>query len=109
MSADLHAAVEARRELGSEYEPALVEGFLERLDQAIDARVDQRLAQQPAGRPTKQGMDGGQLALGIVTTACGVPLTAIAVVAGGTGVVGLVIVWVGILLVNLAGALSRRR
>ncbi|MQA01292.1 MAG: hypothetical protein GEV07_00720 [Streptosporangiales bacterium] len=108
MSADLHAALDARRELGPEYEGALVEGFLERLEQTIDARIDSRLAQQPS-RPARQGMDGGQLALGIVTTALGVPLTGIAVVAGNTGVVGLIIVWLGILVVNLAAAVSRRR
>lgn len=110
VQAELQAAVDARRDLGPEYEGALVEGFVERLEETIDARVEHKLAQRSAAQPpAKQGMDGGQLALAIVSTALGVPLTGIAVVAGNTGVVGLVIVWIGIVVVNLAAAVSRRR
>lgn len=109
VSTDLRAALDARRELGPEYEGALVEGFLERLDEAVDARVDTRLAQRGADRPpARRGMDGSQLALAIVTTALGVPLSGITM-ALGDGILAFVIVWAGIVLVNLAGALSRRR
>ena len=37
---DLIAAARARRELGDELEPAVVEAFLDRVERAIDARVD---------------------------------------------------------------------
>lgn len=109
VSNDLRAALDARRDLGPEYEGELVAGFLDRLDEAVDARVDARLEQRGAGRPpARRGMDGSQLALAIVTTALGVPLTAITTAYGEAGVFAFVIVWAGIVLVNLAGALSRR-
>lgn len=112
VGAELRASLEARRELGPEYEGELVEGFLERLDQAIDARVDARLEQRrAAGPPAKGGVDGGQLALGIVTATLGIPLTAIVStqIDGVFALVGVLIVWVGIVLVNIACAISRRR
>jgi hypothetical protein len=110
VGADLRATLEARRELGPEYEGALVEGFLERLDQAIDARVDARLEQRRgAAPPARSGMDGGRLALGIVTSALGVPLTAIVTNSPHGSAVLVVVIWLAIVLVNLAAAIGRRR
>lgn len=110
VGADLRAAIDARRELGPEYEGELIDGFLDRLDHAVDARVDARLAERNAAAPpARRGMDGGQLALAIVTTALGVPLTAITTAFGEGGLLAFVIVWAGIVLVNVAGAVSRRR
>ncbi|HEX6445031.1 MAG TPA: hypothetical protein VF053_08095 [Streptosporangiales bacterium] len=110
VGAELRASLEARRELGPEYEGALVEGFLERLDQAIDARVDARLEQRRAAAPpASTGMDGARLALGIVTTALGVPLTAIVTNSAHGSAALVVVIWAAIVLVNLAAALGRRR
>lgn len=110
VGSDLRATLEARRELGQEYEGALVEGFLERLDQAIDARVDARLDQRRAATPpAKGGLDGGQLALGIVTTALGVPLTGIATQFHGASIIAFLVVWGAIVLINLAAAVGKRR
>lgn len=96
---ELSAAVEARRELGQELEPQVIEGFLERVGKAIDERVDERLARLPG--------DGGrgQFGLAVVSLLFGIPLTGIG--AGTTGLAGLVVVWLGIVLVNLAYALKR--
>lgn len=110
VGAELRASLDARRELGPEYEGELVEGFLERLDQAIDARVDARLEQRRAAAPpAKGGVDGARLALGIVTTALGVPLTAIATQFHGASIIAFLVVWAAIVLINLAAAVSRRR
>lgn len=107
--ADLRASLEARRELGAEYEGALVEGFIERLEETIDARVDARVAERQRGSaPQQSGLDGNQLALGIVTTALAIPLTAIVAVGAGAGLLGAVIVWIGIAIVNIAAAISKR-
>ncbi|MFC7642512.1 hypothetical protein ACFQX6_17340 [Streptosporangium lutulentum] len=45
----MRATIEARRELGPEYEAALVESFVERLDQSIAHRV--RAEMHAAGAP----------------------------------------------------------
>lgn len=56
----------------------------------------------PQARP-----DRTVFVLAIVSTALGIPLTAIA--AGTAGVAGLIVAWIGIVLVNTVYAWSRRR
>ncbi len=112
---ELRASLEARRHLGPEYEDSLVEGFLEKVDQEIDKRVDDRLAarartESPGVRPS---VDAGQrLALAIISLGLGVPGT-IAVSYSGLGdsLLGfiLVLMWVGIVGVNMSFTLGRRR
>ncbi|WP_432933755.1 hypothetical protein ACQPZZ_18785 [Microbispora sp. CA-135349] len=105
---DLRAVMAARRDLGPEYEDALVDSFLDKLDVEIAARVRNEVAAQlhhrPPGPPVKQkdsavGVVMGSLALGI-------PLTGIAV--GNAGLPGLFLSWGGIIAVNFAYAISRR-
>lgn len=112
---ELRASLEARRHLGPEYEDSLVEGFLEKMDQEIDKRVDDRLAarartESPGVRPS---VDAGQrLALAIISLGLGVPGT-IAVSYSGLSdsLLGfiLVLMWVGIISVNVSFTLGRRR
>jgi hypothetical protein len=96
---ELVAAMEARRELGQELEPQVIEGFLERVGKQIDERVDQRLK--------RRGSEGDESRIGLVVVSLlfGIPLTGIG--AGTTGLAGLLVVWAGIVLVNLAYALRR--
>jgi hypothetical protein len=96
---ELSAAIEARRELGQDLEPAVIDGFLERVGKAIDERVDQRLQTRTPGRGQSQ------IGLAVVSMLFAIPLTGIG--AGTTGLAGLVVVWLGIVLVNLAYALKR--
>jgi hypothetical protein len=101
---ELRAAVEARRELGPEYEGALVESFLERLDQDIDQRLDARVAASPA---TRRPSADSSLPIALGSLGLGIPLSAI---AGGTGHLGgLFVAWTGIVAVNAAHAWGRRR
>ena len=105
---DLRAVIAARRDLGPEYEDALVDSFLDKLDVEIAARVRGEVAahlrQQPPGNPPKQKDGGVGIALG--SLGIGIPLTAIA--AGAGHFPGLVLAWGGIIAVNLAYALGRR-
>ena len=100
---ELRAAIAARRETGADLEPELVDGFLARVEQEIDRRVDRRLAErerpaQRAGQPTALAVPLGSVGLAI-------PLTAIA--AGTAGLPGILVVWIGIVLVNVAFAVGR--
>ncbi|HEY9525170.1 MAG TPA: hypothetical protein VIR33_18170 [Thermopolyspora sp.] len=105
---ELRAAVEARRDLGPDYESALVESFLDRVEKTIASRVqgevNAQLTQHP-GRRYKSRDPSIAIALG--SLGIGVPLTAIA--SGTTGLAGLLIAWGGIITVNMAHAISRRR
>ncbi len=38
---ELQAAIEARRELGDELEPQVIDGFVERIERRLEARTDQ--------------------------------------------------------------------
>jgi len=93
--------VGARRELGEEMEPAVIDAFLDRVDAAVEARAAER---RPAPPIPGEGK-GEQLVLSIISLATGIPITAIAAESGG--VVGILVAWVGIVGVNIAFALRK--
>ena len=99
---DLSSLVEARRELGEEMEPAVIDAFLDRVEAAAEARAAAR--QPPQELHPGQGR-GEQLALSIISLGTGIPITAIAAEQGG--VVGMLVAWAGIVGVNFSFA--RRR
>src|SRR5262245_17269278 len=104
---DLSATLAARKELGPEYEPALVESLAERLEGVIEARIEARLAQRPPAPaalpvPAIQPMSPN-MRLGPARGSVG-----IASPAGIVGLPGLIVVWTGIVLVNVAAALGPR-
>lgn len=91
-SDELHAAIEARRELGADYEPQLVDSFLERIEKRLDERVPNRPLQRDREHRAVTPLVLGSLGLSI-------PLLGI---AGGTaGLGGVALVCIAIVLVNL--------
>ncbi|HEX9033631.1 MAG TPA: hypothetical protein VF834_17460 [Streptosporangiaceae bacterium] len=127
---EIRAAAETHHELGPDYQPAVIESFLDKVGREIDARVDARLAGHHAGQPGQPGplgqpfpqpyaapsaqvrpaRDGKPFALAIVSMALGIPLSAIAVAAGSrpVGGEGLVIIWIAIAVINVAYSLGMR-
>lgn len=109
---ELDATLHARRELGDEYESALVDSFLEkveqRLDGAVDRRVRRRLAEQQMvvarGARTPQSADswGERFGFGIVSLVLAIPLSAIG--GGVAHLPGLLVAWGGIVGVNVVQA-----
>ncbi|MFE7975095.1 hypothetical protein [Streptomyces shenzhenensis] len=109
---ELDATLQARRELGEEYESALVDSFLEKVDQRIDGAVERRmrrhLAEQQmqvargARSPRPTDSWGERFGFGIVSLVLAVPLSAI---GGGVGhLPGLIVTWLGIVGVNAVQA-----
>jgi hypothetical protein len=96
---DVDSLVEARRELGDEMEPAVIDAFLDRVEAAAERRA---AAKQPM--PYDDGR-GERLALSIISLGTGIPITAIAAEQGG--IVGILVVWLGIVGVNVS--FSRRK
>lgn len=89
---ELQASIDARRELGRDHEPELVESFL--------ARIEERMAKRPpASAPARRDGREGSFVLALVSVGAGIPLTAIALSNGG--LLALLVVWIGIVLVNL--------
>ncbi|MBA2891064.1 hypothetical protein [Nonomuraea soli] len=104
---DLHATLDARRDLGPDYEHALVESFAARLDEVIAAKVASEVAGQRKKSKKKQsGSAGTVVPVAICSLIFGIPITAIA--SEKAGLVGLMVVWIGIALVNVAVVLSTR-
>ncbi|OIJ63022.1 hypothetical protein [Streptomyces mangrovisoli] len=109
---ELNATLQARRELGEEYESALVDSFLEKVDQRIDGAVERRVRRQLAEqqmqvargsrgpRPTDSW--GERFGFGIVSLVLAIPLSAIG--GGVAHLPGLLISWVGIVGVNVVQA-----
>jgi hypothetical protein len=112
---DLAAALQARRELGPDYDAAFADSLVERVDQTIAARM-------AAGRGTPLGADPAALRaydranadgerkvtimIACVSLGVSIPLSGIA--AGMHSLAALLIIWTGIVMVNLANALRRR-
>jgi len=93
---DVEAALEARRELGRDYDAELVDSLL--------AKIEKRLEDRPrAAEPRRHTGPITPLALGSI--GCGVGATAIAT-GNGQGWVA-VIAWIAIAIVNLGYAFRR--
>jgi hypothetical protein len=104
---EIRAAAETHnelgRELGHDYQAAVIDSFLDKVGREIDARVDARMTTQ---RPARPARGPAPFALAVVSLALGIPLTAIA--AGISGLSGLLVVWIGITAINMAYALQAR-
>jgi uncharacterized membrane protein len=105
---ELNATLQARRELGDEYESALVDSFLEKVDQRIDGAVERRVRRQMAetqmvvarGSRSPKASDswGERFGFAIVSLVLAIPLSAIG--ASLAHMPGLLVTWVGIVGVN---------
>lgn len=110
---ELDATLHARRELGEEYDSALVESFLEKVERRLDGTVDRRVRRQLAeqqmvvargARPPQSGESnfGERFGFGIISMILAIPLSAIAVVQADLE--GLIVAWLGIVGVNAVHA-----
>jgi uncharacterized membrane protein len=117
LNKELSATLQARKDLGADYESELVDSFMEKVAQRVDSHVEQRvrreLAQQqtsfaradrrPIGPPqpnprfARYGFAG-------LTMVLAIPLSAISAV--NAGATGLFITWAGIVGVNVAQSLG---
>jgi hypothetical protein len=92
---DAASLIEARRELGEDMEPEVIDAFLDRVEAAAERRA---AATKPSYNPDDGR--GERLALAIVSLGTGIPITAIAAEQGG--VVGVIAAWLGIVGVNFS-------
>jgi|GEM_PF-6082130 len=112
-SDDVAGSIAARKALGPDAEEAVIRAFLERTGQEIDRRVDERLASQPATPPpavppSGQRVDHTPFILAIVSVGAGIPLTGIATQLHGGTLPGIVIIWLGLVLINVVYGRRRR-
>jgi hypothetical protein len=113
---EVRAAAEIYRELGPDYQSAVVGSFLDRVISEIDARVDGRIAAEarasgPAeSRPARPPRHGQPAVIALGSMVLGIPLSAVAAAAGThpAGFWGLLVVWVAIAAINIAYAIRLR-
>ena len=105
---DLQATLDARRDLGPDYEPALVDSLVERLDATIAARVAAELHLRGVPPPKQRASGSAMVPIALGSMAIGIPLTAI---ASTSGLVAIVAAWISIVAINMASAMviMRRR
>ncbi|MCT4356534.1 hypothetical protein M5362_25740 [Streptomyces sp. Je 1-79] len=114
---ELDATLHARRELGSEYESALIESFLGKVEQSLETTIDRQVRRRTAeqqvaaargGRPPGSGAEGfgERYGFGIISLVLAIPLSAIAVTQANLE--GLIVAWLGIAAVNFVHAFRGR-
>jgi hypothetical protein len=114
---ELRAAAEIHRELGPDYQSAVIDSFLDRVGREIDARVDARVADglrmsgspaEPRSARAPKHTQPAVIALGSMVL--GIPLSAVAAAAGAhpAGFWGLLVVWVAIAAINIVYAIRLR-
>ncbi|MFF1545459.1 hypothetical protein [Streptomyces sp. NPDC058291] len=109
---ELDATLQTRRELGEEYESALVDSFLEKVDQRIDGAVERRVRRQLAEQqmvaarssraPKPTDSWGDRFGFGVVSLILAIPLSGIGGAFGN--LTGVIATWVGIVGVNCVQA-----
>jgi hypothetical protein len=95
---ELEAAIEARKELGAEMEPAIIDGFVERIEQRLAARDQDRERSLKRRRDHQKEMVLGAMAISI-------PMLAIAAIF--TGLAGVIVVCAALAVIALATSLQR--
>ena len=92
---ELEAAIETRRELGSDMEPAVIDAFVERIERRISERTEESERSLKRKRDHQKEMVLGGMAISI-------PLLAIA--AALTGLAGVIVVCVALAVVAVVSS-----
>jgi hypothetical protein len=95
---ELQSAIEARKELGVEMEPAVIDGFVERIERRLAERAGESERALQRRREHQKEMVLGAMGISI-------PLLAIAAIF--TGLAGVIVVCSALAVIAIATALQR--
>ncbi len=120
LNKELNATLQARKDLGAEYENELIDSFLDKAAQRLDSQVENRVrrelaqAQMTGARVAGRGGRSGpahdhdnrnrRFGLASVSMVLAIPLSAIGAV--NAHLPGLLVTWAGIVGVNVAHSLG---
>jgi len=111
---EIRAAAETHTELGADYQPAVIESFLDKVGREIDARVEARLRglqpghQERSAPPAVRPSRGSPFTLAVISLLAGIPLSAIALSYDHPDSRGLVVIWLAITVINVGYTLHYR-
>ena len=97
---EVHAALEARRELGWDYEPEIIDSFLDRIEHRLERRHRDARQHKPPEPPG--------LVVPLATVGMGIATTGAASGIHPGGFIVAIIAWIAIAIVNVAHAMRRR-
>lgn len=104
---EYEAVLAARQDLSKDMESALVDSFVEKVEAAIAVRKTGELTASERAHKERTEESRRAMVVAIVSAGVGIPITAIA--AGIVGLPGLLVVWIGLVMINVAVAIGRRR
>ena len=104
---EYEAVLATRRELGKDMEPALVDSFVEKVEAALAVRQAGEMTASERAHKLRSQESNRAMVVAIVTAGVGIPLTAISLAL--VGMPALLVVWVGLVMINVAVAMGRRR
>ncbi|RRD46113.1 hypothetical protein [Tessaracoccus sp. OH4464_COT-324] len=104
---DLEAALALRMEQGSSVDPALVDSLASRIEQVVRERAETEVVNLRRQVNADRFARLGQLIVACASLLLGLPITAI--LSENPGLSGVIVAWVGIVLVNIAFALGARK
>jgi len=96
---DVEAALQARHELGPEYEPQIVDAMVDKFEKRLEERLRELRPEVP------HHLD---LRLPLASIVLGIPVTAVALsdAPGVGGIIVAVVAWIAIAVVNIVAALA---
>ena len=102
---DIEATLAVRQEQGANMEPALIDAMASRIEATVRRRHEAEVAERKRSEVAANSGQGARIAIAVVSLVMGIPMTAIAGAMGGLA--GIVVVWVGIVLVNMVFSMRR--
>ena len=100
---ELHSAIAARKELGDEMEPAVVDAFVERIERRLADRAHESERALQCKRDHQKEMVLGSMAISVPLFACA------AIFTGLPGLPGVIVVCVALVLIAvISSSVSRR-
>jgi len=104
---DIEALGATRAELGSAYEPALLDSFADKVEAAIQKRLDSELAARRTDAGVEKQRAALQFALAVASIVAAIPISIVLAVTDNF--LALLVAWTGLMVVNLAHAMAGRR
>lgn len=108
LAKDVRATAAAASDLGSGYHDELASSLVDKVEAELSRRREPAVPYRPP-TPARSAADGPAVAVAIISLVMSIPLTAIAADKSQSGFLGMLLIWIGIIGVNLAFAWGRRR
>lgn len=108
LAKDVRATAAAATDLGSGYHDELAASLVDKVEAELSRRREPAIPAYRPPLPTRSAADGPAVAVAIISLVMAIPLAAIAAGAK-SGLAGMLLIWIGIIGVNIAFAWGRRR